>query len=271
MSITRGRDGYVNGIPCITSWMVSKSAAVTPYQASCTGRGTGITRGVINEIGTISGIGGNPPITPGTEFTFKGVIDNSVGFVKVLDGTVLPTSLTINIPKETGGNINWTAAFGVQGQLVEGAVGAADTSFVLHEGASLAADPVLDNAGDPYTIPGFRDCSFTIDCPEATYVISNAMYRKPGNLSANVTFNIYNDDYIDAKFAPNVVDKVKIYIDATTFWLFEWLRFTDIGNFTIDRATQAIIGHSIGAQWTAVNAATEGSIVRPGGAFLFGS
>lgn len=270
--IRRGRDGYVNGIPCITSWMASKTAAVQSYQASCTGRGTGQTKGVINEIGTISGIGGNPPITPGTEFTFKGVIGNDVGAALVLDGTVLPTSLTINLPKETGGLINWTANFGVQGQLAEGNVGAEDATYAAHDGANWAADPVVDNSGVPYTIPGFRDASFTIDCPEATYMLNNLTYRKPGNLAASISMNCYNDDYIDAKIAPNILDKLKIFVDPTQFWLFEWVRFNGISNFTVDRATQAIIGYSITANWSAMSAANvEGSIVRPDGTFMFGS
>ncbi len=124
MSIIRARDGYVNGIPCVQNWATSKTATVQAYVASCTDRGTGITKGIINETGSISGIGGNPPITPGVEFTFKGVIDNTFGAAKVLDGTVLPTSLSITIDKETCGPITWTANFGVQGQLVEGSVGA---------------------------------------------------------------------------------------------------------------------------------------------------
>lgn len=271
MAIITGKDGYVNGVPCTTSWAVNRNASIGRYAASCAGYGTAVNRGVKNVTGVMTGIGGNPPVVPGTNMTFKGVIDNTFGLNKVLDGSVYIQSLAIQMPKEAGGNLTWAANFGVQGDLTEGTTGAADATYVLHEGAVQITDAVLYNGGTPYTIPGFRSANFTINAPEKTYVINGLTHRLPGNLEADISISVYDDDYINSKFEPNAIDKVSLYIDASTFWLFEWVRFGDINNFMVDRATQAIIGYDINGMWTAVSGGVEGSIVKPGGAFLFGS
>jgi hypothetical protein len=271
MSIITGRDGYVNGVGCTTSWMVNRSAAISRYAASCSGYGTNVNRGNLNVTGSMSGIGGNPLVTPGTTVAFKGVIDNTFGSNKVLDGSIYIQSLSLQMPKESGGNLTWTANFGVQGDLTEGTTGAADSTYILHEGASQITDAVLYDGGTPYTIPGFRQANFTINAPEKTYIINGLTHRLAGNLEADISIDVYDDDYNNAKFAPNVVDKLSLYVDASTFWLFEWIRFGDVSNFTVDRAGQAVVSYTINGMWTAANGGVEGSIVRPGGAFLFGS
>lgn len=267
MSIITGRDAFVNGIPCTQSWSVNRDAAVTRYAASCVGRGTGVTRGVKNVTGQMTGVGANPLITPGVDFTFKGVIDNSFGAAKVLDGTIRINSLNIAFPKESGGLITWTAGFGAQGDLTEGTTGAADATYVLHEGATQITNAILDT--DDYSIPGFRQASLTITAPEKPYVINGVIHRLSGNLEADISIDVYDDDYINARFEPNVVDGLYLYADSTTFWFIQWVRFTGISNMLMNRGTQDIIGYTINGMWTATNAGALGSIIRPSTVALF--
>lgn len=271
MSIVTGRDAYVNGVACTESWQVNREGSNERYAASCTSRGTGVSNGNINESGSINGLGGEPPamVMPGTESTFKGVADNTSGSAKVLDGTVLFTSLQITCPFEAGGLIRWTANFGVQGTLTPGSVGAADATYVEHLGAADVLAPTLLDGGANYAIPGFRQWTLNINTPEKTFVQDAKTYRRAGNFEADVTIDVYNEQLRNAKYDINVIDKLKLYISPTTFWHLGWVKFTGAGPVTYDRGTQAIIGYTINGMWSAVHTGALGHITKPSGGALF--
>jgi hypothetical protein len=271
MAVKTGKHGYVNGIPCVSSWGYNRVADIQPYMASCTDGGTGQTRGIINETGIITGLGGNPPITPGVEFTFKGVADNTPGGIEAYNGTIMPLSLSITADKENGGNLSWSCNFGVQGELTPDLiVGAADANYILHEGAAIIADAKMWDAGADYAIPGFRGWKLEISCAEKLFTINGVRHRKAGNLEATVGIDVYNSLVINPKYAVNLVDKVKLFVDATLFWNIEWVRIKEITGYNVDRASQALQAYTINADWTAVNT-TLGHITRPGGVHLFGT
>lgn len=267
-----GRDGYVNGIPCIQSWALNRASTVGRYSASCTDRGTAAHNGNINESGVITGIGGNPAITPGVDFTFKGVTDNTPGAARVYDGTILPTSLDIDCPTEDGTPITWSANFGVQSELTPGAVGAADATFAEHLGATAALPPELSTDGSAwYAIPGFRSWHISLTTPEKTRVSNAKTVRKAGNLEGEITINIYEDEIRNVNFDINTVKQVRLYVDATTYWLFKWIKFSDISGMTVNRGTQDWVAPTLRGIWSDVKGTVLGSIKRPDGTFLFGT
>lgn len=268
--VKTGKYGYVNGIPCVQTWGYNRTAEQEVYSASCTDFGTGVTSGVINESGIITGVGGNPPIVPGQELAFKGVADNTPGSAEAYDGTILILGLTIGASKETGSNITWSAPFGVQGQLTPGVVGAADATFALSEGAAAIADAQLFDAGANYVIPGFRAWEFTVNCPEKLFTINGLRHRRAGNMQATIGIDVFNSELRNVKYAANAIDKVKLFIDATNFWLFEWVRFSEQTGYTVNRGTQDLIGYRINGNWTAVSAGALGHITKPTGGHLFG-
>lgn len=267
--VKTGKWGYVNGIPCVSTWGYATVAELEQYAASCTDFGHGQTVGVVNESGVITGIGGNPPITPGVPFVFKGISDNTPGAAEAYDGTIMPLSLNITANKENGGNLSWSVNFGVQGRLVPGSVGAADANFTLQTGAAIVADALINGAPD-YPIPGFRAWELNVSCAEKLYTVNGERHRLAGNLECTVGIDVFNSELRNVKYDPNVVAAVQLFVDATTFWKVEWLRFRENTGYTVDRATQAIQGYRINGAWTAVNAAALGHITRPGGAHLFG-
>ena len=277
MSIRTGKDGSVDGISCLTQWQVSRTAALTKYAASCTDRGTGATSGNINESGSLSGLGGNPPITPGVPFAFVGIADQTPSEFRSYGGTVLPLSLSINCDKEGGGNINWSSNFGVQGELTPGTAAAAaidPSEYNVHPGASDVADAsTLDTDGtDEVPIAGFRKWSLSISVPEKTYVQNGLVYRQAGNLECSVSIDVYSEDLRNALTDPNTLRILKLFVDDTDFWNLEWVRWSDASNFVVNRGTQDLMGYTLNAMWTSVSDQSAlGHITRPGGAHLFGT
>jgi hypothetical protein len=222
----------------------------------------------------LAGIGGSPPVTiiPGTAIAFKGIADNAPGNIEAYNGTIMPLSLTMSASKESGGNITWSVPFGVMGELTyDAAVGAADSSYTLHSGSAAIADAaIIGGVPDPYPIPGFRSWTFTISASEKLYTVNGFRHRVTGNLTATISIDVFNSTLRNVKYDPNVLGKVKLFIDATTGWVFEWVKFRELTNYIINRETQEIIGYTINGSWTSVNS-TLGHITRPSGTHLFGT
>jgi len=269
--VITGRDGYVNGIPCIQSWGFNRTAATSRYAASCTDRGTGVTKGNINETGAMAGIGGNPSVTPGNNITFKGVADNTVSDNIAYDGTVLVTGLHMECDQQAGGLITWSSTLGVQGSIVKGTVGAADATFSEAQGASIVHAPEIYDGATWVAVDGFKKWSFDINALEKTYVQNGATLRKGGNLEAQISIDVFARNMDIALYQPNVLQKVRLYIDATTFWLFEWIRFGELTGLTVNRGTQDLLGYTINGMWSSVSGTNLGHITRPNGVNLFGT
>lgn len=274
--IRTGKDGYVNGVPCLSAWGISRQTTATRYAASCTMEGTNVTKGNINVTGQMSGIGGNPAITWGADMAFKGVVDGSVGTPATVEGNIRVSELTINIPKEAGTEITWEASFGFQGDVTEGTTQYTDSTLTEHLGATIAADATFGPPPEPYTfaaIPGFRSAKLTIRRPEKTYVQNGVTYRLNGNFEAEATVEVFSDD-VKPTNDLNMLGKLRLYIDATNFWEFNYMRISEFSGFVVNRATQDLIGYSINYMWSAVGGdagATAGRIKTPGGTYLVGS
>jgi hypothetical protein len=128
MPVYSGKDSYVNGVPCTQGWQANPAVTAQRYSASCVAGATNTPAGITNWTGQISGVGAQPPLFPdGLPFTFLGVINNTSGSLKSLNGTVLFEQLTIDFNRETYAPISWVATFGAQGAMTEAASGAADS------------------------------------------------------------------------------------------------------------------------------------------------
>lgn len=266
--IRTGKDAYVNGISCVSSWSLNRVASVTRYSASCTGKGTGATNGNINVTGTITGIGGDPGIVWGSDVIgAKFVIDGSASGKLSLSGNIRFNELTINIPKEAGTEINWSANFGVQGDVTEDtAVAYTDSTLVEHLGAAVAADSQWSDAGTSSfaDIDGFRGARLTIRKPEKTYVVDGVTLRDSGNFEADLAIDVFSDDLLPAKDL-NAIGKMKVYINQTEFWEVWYAKIAELTNFQMNRATQDLVGYTINYMWSNVYGTGNpvGKLVRP--------
>jgi len=271
-----GRDAAVNGVNCIQSWGYNRVSSSNKYRASCTNGGTGVTKGNINETGVMAGVGTNPNITPGEDFAFVGISDATTGSEKSYSGTIRILTLQINNPKEQGTEQTWSATFGVQGELTEGTAAVVldpSTALNVHDGASVAAKPQVFDGGPTWTdIDGFKSWTLTISVPETTYVEGLLTHRRTGDLEASIAIDVNSNSLRNALYDTNVIDQLRLYVDATTFWLMEWIRFTGLNNFIVDRNANQLQGYTINGEWSVVNDANAlGHITRPDGTHLFGT
>lgn len=275
MSVISGSKCSVDGVTMLQRWQVGRVAATSKYAASNTGAGTGATKGPINVSGSLAGIGGAgiAAVTPGAELAFVGVTNQGPDLT--YGGTILITSLSINVDIEGGGPITWAANFGVQGDVTPGAaVAVADNQPVVHDGASDSIGVQVEATPSNHTIANVRNWSLNINAPEKTYVQGGLMYRKPGNLEGDVSIAVYNDTLFNVNYNPNVLAAVRLFIDATTYWRMEWLRFKEQSNFVNDRGTQALVGYTINADWSCagpIGSGALGHITRPNGTHVFGT
>lgn len=274
MTVISGKDAYVDGVPCTTSWSVAHSAAIQRYACSATQGGTGVVEGNINWSGSMAGLGPNPPVKPGSEFTFKGIVDATNGDTLAIEGTVLIENVRIQFPVRGGGPITWNSTFGAQGLLTSTTplTGVVDPTSKL---AISAKDTgiTIDPGGTPYVVPDVQSISLNLSARSATYISSGATERKPGNLIADLSFTLLNRDLFIANYQPNQREIVHIVLNDATFWLIDEVVFGNLSNFQVNVATRSIVGYTVGGMWSAVddlaNNATGNKLVSPDGTVFF--
>jgi len=221
----------------------------------------------------MSGLGPNPPMLPGKEYAFKGVIDMLQADQLALDGTVLIENVSIQFPIAGGGPITWTASFGVQGSLESSSTGAVDPSSKL---AISGKDTTvkIDPGGTPFVVPDVQSVALAFSAPSVTYVDGGVTKRTEGNLSANLTFEVLNRDIYQTGYQPNSRNVVHIEIGDTTYWLLDQIVFGGLTNFNVNVANRAIVGYTVSGQWSAVSQLDVdnlGQLKSPAGVDWFGT
>jgi len=271
MSVVSGKDAYVDGVPCTTSWSATVQASLNQYACSATQGGTGVVEGNLNWAGQMSGLGPNPPVQPGTEYPFKGAIEATAGDGLALEGTVLIGAVSITFPVQSGAPITWTASFLVQGILVETTTVYVDPTSKLATSAKDAGI-TIDPSGTPFVVPDVQSISLSFDAPANSFVRAGEMHRKAGNLSASLTFALLNRSLYVPQYQPNVRDVVHVTLDDGTFWELDEVVFGGLTNFSVNTATSEIVGYSVNGMWSAVSSLTTdalGKLTSPNGTAWF--
>lgn len=268
--IQTGKKGSVNGIGCLQTWQLSDAVANKRYAATCTDGGTAVTKGNRNFTGTITGLGSPPAaVFPGTESVLALIVDDGPNSI---DGTALFNGLSINIAKEADDPVNWSATFGFQGIPTKGTTAiVADTFDGRYDGAGQALNPIFSAATE---LAAMRSATLNFNAPEKIYFDDGAAYREPGNLEGDVSIDVYDDNPFLPAIAPNTIDTLKVYVNATQFWELDWVMLTGFSNFLVDRESQALIGYTLSGMWSSrkVAAAGLGHIILPDGStYLFGT
>lgn len=267
MPVYSGKDAYVNGVPCVQSWNANPAVTAQRYSASCVAGATNTPAGITNWTGQIAGVGAQPPLFPdGVPMTFLGVINNTSGSLKSLNGSILIEQLTIDINKETYAPISWVATFGAQGALTEASTGAADS---VVSDAPNGKDLIIEIAGTPLT-QKLRTAQLVFRRPMTTYPDAGLTYREAGNLECDVNFSVYESSLEVAAYAPNALSLLDIFVDATDFWSLSKMRFLGKTGINFDRVGNNITGYTVNAQWNAVDGTTPGFILGPDGTYYYG-
>jgi len=258
MPIYNGKNAYVDDVPCVQTWSASLATTHQRHSSSCIAGATNSPPGIKNWSGQITGLGDFPSIViPSlSPLTFLGVINNTGGSLKSLNGSVFIESLTIDINKATYAPISWTATFGAHGDLVEAATGAADS--VVSE-APNGKDLAITIVATPIT-QAIQTAQLVFRRPSTTYVDAGLTYRTPGNLEADINFAVLESALEVAAYAPNALSLVKIFTTATKYWEFSKIRFGGKSNFVVDRTSNNVLGYTVNGMWNAIEGTTEGWI-----------
>lgn len=268
MATKSGRHAYVNGVPCTQSWSASKSVASQRYSSSCVAGATNVPPGVINWSGQIAGVGAQPPLFPdGNPMAFQGVIDNTVGDLLSLNGSILIEQLTIDINKETYAPISWVATFGAQGAMTEAATGAVDS--VVSE--ALNGKDLAIEINSTAITQGLRTCQLVFRRPSTSYVQAGLTYRDSGNLECDINFSLYERSLEIAAYEANALAQVDVYVSGSEYWSFEKIRFGSKSGISFDRSSNNILGYTVNGMWNAVDGTTQGEIIGPDETYYYGS
>lgn len=250
MGIYSGKDAYVDGVNCVQSWQATEAVTAQRYSASCVPGATAVPPGIVNWTGSLTGIGAFPSfvIPSGADVAFQGVINNTSMALKSLTGNVLVEQLTIDIDKTTYAPIKWTATFGAQGLLTEGASGAADSSV---SAAPNGKDLVINVATADLT-QSLTKAQIVLKMPATSYVDGGATKRFAGNLECDINFGVQESSVAVAAYAKNVLALVKIFTSPAAHWEFSAIRFLGKSGFTVDRTTNKVLEYTVNGQWSAV-------------------
>lgn len=267
MGVLSGIGGAVDGIPCVRTWTISTTADVQNAVCSASKQGTIVIDGNEDWSGSFTSYGHTPTRMPQDTFTFTGSIDGTNGAT----GAAIVDSVEISIDIEAGGIIMLTTNFSGNGAVTLGAAVATDSTTpslsssigTKVEVGTMVASPVYTEITDVRTV------TITITADNQSYVssaTSGQTKRTAGNISATIAVTVYDDDFGDLP-AVNDDNRLRVYVDATTFWLFEFVKWAEASDLTVDREAAAIVGATLNAQWSAFSpvdgTSTEGQIVQP--------
>lgn len=270
-----GKYAFVNGISCVQSWNTTRRTTASRYSASCSPDGTAVASGNIDETGSMSGIGYLPPFPTEDDMDFIGVASAKAGEIVNYTGDVLISDTTINIPVAAGTPITWSANFGVQGQLSqENVTPYLDDSRTPGPSAAAA---LLKIEGTPdsnvfTTVDEIQSISMVFRRAAVTSVNGGVTYREAGNLEADLNFQINNDDLDEVLYALNTTKRVRVYVNATEYFEFDAITFSEHSNYQVQRDPPSIIGYQVNGLWTALRTRTPaalGSIRLPDGSYLY--
>lgn len=277
MSRRSGKYAYVDGIPCTQGWGFGRTSTASRYFASCVPGASGASEGVLDETGSVNGLGYLPPIPNGEDFDFVGVASAKAGQLLNWVGDILISDTTLQMPIAAGTPITWTSNFGVQGQLTKETATAYEDDTRLPAASAknckIAIESVLDS-GVFTDVDRVQNATLTFRMPASTSVNVGVTERDPGNLEVDLSFEVHNDDMDVALYALNSVKRVRVYVTATLFYLLDAVMWQAHSNYRVDRSQNPppIIGYTVNGLWTALRTQDPpalGQILLPGGSTLY--
>lgn len=270
MGALSGTSGAIDGISTVMQWSVESKADLEAWVASNTLGMEVVSDGNDDWSGSYQAKGHTPAKMPGDAFTFSGSIDGAKG----VSGTAIIDSIEVVANQETGETIGHTVTFSGNGALTLGASTSADATVPEEYSAKGRKVEIAAPAAAPTfaELTDVKKVTFKFTAANAAYVNSSTSghtLRKKGPVSGELS--------IDANFSdpatllvPNTVKSVRVYVTATTYWLFSWIKFGNLSNITTDIKTGAIVSATMGGKFTGMqvisDVATRGEITDPAAA-----
>lgn len=281
MGVYSGRLGVVNGQSTIRNWNVSEVMSPSKYVASNTRGGAGRTNGVWDWTGSFGLYGAVPTLLPGDAFTFKGLtspddlIPGNAG--ELLTGAAIVNQLVINWNWAGGETLNMDCSFGGNGLLSkQNAVQSVDATAPA---ALTVIGTKIQHSTDGaswYDIPNLTSAALTLTSEVPTYSNSSTYDagslaqwtgRTKGPIDWTLALNQEDNKPGGTNGYPKIgtLHQLRLYINATDFWLLKWGRIGDYSNLTVDRETGAVISRTLNIAMAGFSdAGAVGAITLPG-------
>jgi len=271
MSIIGGKAGMVScdaGISNVKKWSISSKANL-PSTANSSTQGMEFNKaGNKDWSGSYEADGDTPAVYPGQKFAFEGASDATHG----ASGNAIVDKVDIKIDIAGGNIISHTVSFSANGALTLGAVTVTDGGVPAVAGSvgckvmyGVPATPQLYAS----ELPNVKSITISLSAKNASTVNSSSggwTVREPGNWSVSVSIDCDVDTFA-AIIATNTVLGLNIYVNATQFWVIDWVIFGEASNIGADVESGAIIGCTYNASFDGeqvISATpTDGRIVTP--------
>jgi hypothetical protein len=278
MSVLSGNLAAINGISCVRKWKVSPKAESKDFKHSSTKGATGRPKGVKDWTGSYDAYGAVPSAMPGVSFTGTFSIDGSLG----CSGTALVENAEITINTETNENVSMTVSFGGNGALTEGAAVVADA------GTAALVEPVdclikTCPAGSESTpeswvvLTQWKSCKMKFSAALKAFSHEGTNLWKArcaGKKDATITIELFPATVAGLP-ALNTDVSVRVYIDATHYYEFSYMKFTGHGDIAGDSEGSEPWFTSLEASFSVIalisGTATYGHIIMPAGTYFVGS
>lgn len=283
MAVHSGRFGVVNAQATVRNWSLQETMNAPQHVASNTRFGRARRKGPREWSGSFQQWGHSPTVMPGESFSFQGYIapDNDIvaGVGGVLSGTAFVNQVAITWNWQSNEAVSYQTDF--QGHLaLTRATGAAALTD--------AATPVLDipSLGKiQYSTDGTAFTDFT-NVTQAVLTISNQIQsyvnsstviatnlwtgRVAGTLDWTLAITHENSEPVLA-MGPDYW--IRLYVNATQFWLLKWGIMREVGGLQVDRESGKVIQltESIEMQGFSQVDGAIGNITKPGNVVWWGT
>lgn len=272
-----GRFGAINGVGSAFNWNLTETKPPESIINSATKAGTGRIPGIGSWSGSYTRAGGKPAVLPGATFNFKGYVGPTTGVYN----TNGPSYAIPAIVSSVAITWDWTSR-----KLLRHTVNFANTGVMTH----VASDPAILDASTPvldriallptndfiYGVvptPITHKKTATLTLTSALQEIANSSsgpvkVSTAGNFDWNLSIDIDNAGIIIA--SDTYLDTIKLFVNATEFWLLNYGLIGEATNLKVDMESGAVVSQTLNIYMSAFNAAgLIGSATAPGGVTPF--
>ena len=275
MGVHSGKFGVVDGESTVRNWSISDEQELQSYVASNTLFGTGRQPGKESWNGSFQSYGYLPGVMPGESFAFIGYQapdDDVSGNGMRYSGTAVSSQLQINWNWGAGEIINSQVDFA--GHLaLTAASGAEITDSTFPSVPPVTVTKIEFAPGPDFDTFEELDClltaQLTLQCALQAYsnsctIVSNRLWTGQKAGPIDWTLSVTSQDN-SRPFTKGQQVALRLYVNATEFFLLKWGRFQNYTGITVDRQTGAIISQTMNFGMDGFDTVAEeiGQIVLP--------
>ena len=217
MGVLTGLDMKIGSVPTAHRFQLEVSDELKEYISSGSSGGVGRKCGIDDWRGVAMAYGYQPPVFPGSDFTFTGSLDGTYGFT----GTAYCEAIEVIGDIENGEYGAYSIQFSRNGALTSGSAAATDSTvpsppcpenFSLLVGSNTVLDVTYQR--------------LKIMCPGRAYVSSSTSggrLRKRGAIDAEFEYHFYYDNPSQLPaFEHDYL--IQPYFTQTLFWELAWMK-----------------------------------------------